>query len=50
MYDVAKSIQEERRHRAHVHRVAAHLPRERSLGMGRFKVTLKRDARSLPAS
>ena len=44
MFDVAKSIQEDRRHRADVQRIASNLPMERSLSLGRYRVTLSKRA------
>lgn len=51
MYDVAKSIQEDRRHQADIQRLVSNLPRERSLSVGRYRVTVsKRSGRTLPAA
>lgn len=51
MYDLAKSIQEDRRHQADMQRIASSLPRERSLSVGRYRVTVsKRAGRDLPAA
>ncbi|HEY6635249.1 MAG TPA: hypothetical protein VI141_06515 [Acidimicrobiia bacterium] len=51
MFDVAKSIQEDRRHEADIQRIVSSLPRERSLSVGRYRVTVsKRSGRTLPAA
>lgn len=51
MLDLAKSIQEDRRHQADIHRIVSNLPRERSLSVGRYRVTVsKRPGRTLPAA
>lgn len=51
MYDVAKKIQEDRRHQADIQRIVSSLPRERSLSVGRYRVTVsKRPGRALPAA
>ena len=44
MYDVAtaKRIQEDRRHQADIQRIASNLPRERSLSVGRYRLTVTR--------
>ena len=51
MLDLAKSIQEDRRHQADIQRIVSNLPRERSLSVGRYRVTVSRRAgRALPAA
>jgi hypothetical protein len=51
MFDVARTIQEDRRHQAEIQRIASNLPRERSLSVGRYRVTVsKRSGRALPAA
>jgi hypothetical protein len=51
MFDVARSIQEDRRHEADIQRIVSNLPRERSLSVGRYRVTVsKRSGRTLPAA
>jgi len=51
MYDVAKRIQEDRRHQADIQRIVSSLPRERSLSVGRYRVTVsRRPGRALPAA
>ena len=51
MFDVARSIQEDRRHEAEIQRIVSNLPRERSLSVGRYRVTVsKRSGRTLPAA
>jgi hypothetical protein len=51
MLDLAKSIQEDRRHEADIQRIVSNLPRERSLSVGRYRVTVSRRAgRTLPAA
>ena len=51
MLDLAKSIQEDRRHQADIQRIVSNLPRERSLSVGRYRVTVSRRAgRTLPAA
>jgi len=51
MYDVARTIQEDRRHQADVQRLVSNLPRERSLSVGRYLMTVtKRTGRTLPAA
>jgi hypothetical protein len=50
-YDAAIAIQEDRRRLADIHRVASNLPKERSLSLGRYRVTLTRQTgRGLPAA
>lgn len=50
MFDVARSIQEDRRHQADIQRLVSNLPRERSLSVGRYRLTVsKRSGRTLPA-
>lgn len=51
MYDLARAIQEDRRHQADIHRVVSNLPKERSLSVGRYRVTVSRRAgTALPAA
>jgi hypothetical protein len=51
MLDLAKSIQEDRRHHADIMRIVSNLPRERSLSVGRYRVTVsKRPGKTLPAA
>jgi hypothetical protein len=51
MYDLAIAIQEDRRHQADIHRVVSNLPKERSLSVGRYRVTVSRRAgTALPAA
>ena len=51
MYDVAKTILEDRRHQADIQRVVSSLPRERTLSVGRYRVTVsRRPGRALPAA
>lgn len=45
MLDVLKVIQEDRRHEADIQRIVSSLPRERSLSVGRYRVTFSRKAR-----
>lgn len=50
MYDVAKSIQDDRRHQADIQRIVSNLPREHSLSVGRYRLTVTRQGgRTLPA-
>ncbi len=49
--DLAKRIQEDRRHEADIQRIVSNLPRERSLSVGRYRVTVsRRPGRDLPAA
>jgi hypothetical protein len=51
MFDVARTIQEDRRHEADLHRIVSSLPRERSLSVGRYRLTVtRRSGRTLPAA
>lgn len=51
MYDLAKRIQEDRRHKADINRVVSNLPKERSVSVGRYRVTVtKRPGAALPAA
>lgn len=51
MFDVAKSIQDDRRHEADIERIVSNLPRERSLSVGRYRVTVsRRPGKTLPAA
>lgn len=43
MYDVAQSIQTERRCEAANHRVLASIPRKKSVSFGRYRLTLSHD-------
>ena len=45
MFDVVKTIQRDRRHEADIQRIVSNLPRERSLSVGRYRLTLSRRAR-----
>jgi hypothetical protein len=50
MYDLAKTIQEDRRHQADMYRVVSSLPKERSLSVGRYRLTVsKRPVSAQPA-
>lgn len=51
MYDTAIAIQEDRRRLADIHRVALNLPKEHSLSLGRYRLTLTRQSGvGLPAA
>lgn len=51
MYELAQAIQEDRRRSADTYRVASNLPREHSVSLGRYRVTVHRDPGSgLPAA
>ncbi len=51
MYDLAKTIQEYRRHKSDINRVVSNLPKERSVSVGRYRVTVtKRPGTALPAA
>lgn len=51
MYDVARSIQVDRRHEADIQRIVSNLPRERSLSVGRYRLTVsKRSGRPMSAA
>ena len=47
MYDLAKTIQEDRRHQADIHRAVSNLPKERSVSVGRYRLTVSK--RPVPA-
>lgn len=42
MYDLAKSIQEDRRHQADIQRAVSNLPKERSMSVGRYRLTVSK--------
>lgn len=44
MYDLAKAIQEDRRHQADMYRVVSNLPKERSMSVGRYRLTVSKRA------
>ena len=44
MFDLAKTIQSERRRQAHHYRQVASVPTHRSLSIGRYKLTVDRQA------
>jgi hypothetical protein len=51
MYDVARAIQEDRRHKSDINRVVSNLPKERSMSVGRYRITVtKRNGSALPAA
>jgi hypothetical protein len=51
MIDLARAIQEDRRHQADINRVVSNLPKERSVSVGRYRVTVsKRSGTTLPAA
>ena len=51
MYDLARAIQEDRRHKSDINRVVSNLPKERSVSVGRYRVTVtKRAGTVLPAA
>jgi hypothetical protein len=51
MYDLARTIQEDRRHKSDINRVVSNLPKERSVSVGRYRVTVsKRTGSALPAA
>lgn len=45
MFDVIKAIQLDRRHEADHQRIVSSLPRERTLSVGRYRLTLAKRAR-----
>jgi hypothetical protein len=48
MYDLAKTIQRDRRRQACLERLAAEVtPRARSLALGRYRVTVAKEPRSI---
>jgi hypothetical protein len=48
MYDLAKTIQEDRRHQADMHRAVSNLPKERSVSVGRYRLTVSKRPVSAP--
>jgi hypothetical protein len=51
MYDLARAIQEDRRQQSDINRVVSNLPKERSMSVGRYRVTVtKRTGSALPAA
>ncbi len=51
MYDLAKAIQEDRRQKSDINRVVSNLPMERSVSVGRYRVTVsKRAGVAMPAA
>ena len=44
VYELAKTIQDERLRQASHQRMLARLPRERSLSLGRYRITISKDA------
>jgi hypothetical protein len=51
MFDVARAIQEDRRHKSDINRVVSNLPKERSVSVGRYRVTVsKRTGTAQPAA
>lgn len=51
MYDLAIAIQEDRRQQADINRVVSNLPKERSVSVGRYRLTVTRRAgTALPAA
>lgn len=51
MYGLVKAIQQDRRQRADTHRVVSNLPKERSVSVGRYQVTVsKRTGAALPVA
>ena len=51
MIDLARTIQEDRRHQADINRVVSNLPKERSVSVGRYRVTVsKRPGTAVPAA
>jgi hypothetical protein len=51
MIDLARAIQEDRRHQADINRVVSNLPKERSVSVGRYRVTVsRRPGTTLPAA
>lgn len=52
MYDLAKAIQEDRRHQADMYRVVSNLPKEHSMSVGRYRLTVSKRASgpTLPAA
>jgi len=45
MYDLAKTIQKDRRREACLYRLAVPVPQARSLTFGRYRITVAREAR-----
>lgn len=52
MYDLAKAIQEDRRQQADMQRAVSNLPKERSMSVGRYRLTVSKRASgpTLPAA
>ena len=51
MYDLARTIQEDRRHNSDINRVVSNQPKERSVSVGRYRLTVsKRTGAALPAA
>ena len=51
MIDLARTIQEDRRHKSDINRVVSSQPKERSVSVGRYRVTVsKRTGSTLPAA
>lgn len=51
MFDLARTIQEDRRHKSDINRVVSNLPKERSVSVGRYRLTVsKRTGAALPAA
>jgi hypothetical protein len=51
MYDLALKIQEDRRHEADTQRIVSNLPKERSVSVGRYRLTVsKRPVSAQPAA
>jgi len=51
MYDLAQAIQKDRRQKSDHNRVVSNLPKERSVSVGRYRVTVsKRSGAALPAA
>jgi hypothetical protein len=45
MYDLAKTIQKDRRREACLYRLAAGVPQARSMAFGRYRITVAREPR-----
>ncbi|MCI0424571.1 MAG: hypothetical protein L0Z49_06855 [Actinobacteria bacterium] len=50
MYDLAKTIQRDRRREACMERLAALVPVTRSLSVGRYRITVAREPKPAPAA
>jgi hypothetical protein len=51
MYDLARTIQEDRRHKSDINRVVSNQPKEHSVSVGRYRLTVsKRTGAALPAA